>query len=878
MRVRTICQFVVLLCLLAANTQAQSSKYETKRYVTTFADEEPTIDGRLDDAVWDSVEWGGDFLQWEPEEGATPTQQTQFKILYDNDALYFAVRAHHDDPSQIENLMARRDRFPGDWVEINIDSYHDRQTAYSFTCSVSGTRGDEFISRDGDSWDGNWDPVWSLRTNIDDDGWTAEARIPLSQLRFARKDQQVWGIQVQRRHYKEQERSIWQPRSKEEEGWVSRFGELHGIDNVDPPRRVEILPYGLTRGERFESVDGDPYLDGSKGDLSFGLDGKIGLTSNLTVDLTVNPDFGQVEADPSELNLTAFETFFSERRPFFVEGQDILDFQVSPAITGGSFTADNLFYSRRIGKRPSYYPDGDYVDAPENTSILGAAKLSGRTENGLSIGILESVTAREQASVSDGIDEENMTVEPLTNFLVTRVQQDFDEGNMRLGMMFNTVHRNIEDSHLDQLHDSAYSGGIDFFRYWNDKDWYFAFNGAASHVRGSEAAIAETQTSSARYYQRPDNDYVDYDPTRTELSGHAGSTRLARVGGDFRFETGGTWRSPGFEINDVGFLRRADEINQFTWAGYKMDEPFSVFRSLRMNANQWQFWDSGGTKLGTEFNVNSNAHFKNNYQVGGGITWGLESISNTALRGGPSSKWPGYASPNFWVNSDDSRMIDYGFGGWQTDVFQDKRLTQGAWFYVGIRPNNVLRLSVSPEYAKNDDEMQYVETSDFGSDDRYLFGSLDQETMWLTFRMDYSITPNLTVQYYGAPFFSSGSYSRFKRITEPRADEYRDRFQEFEDDEISYDEANGEYLVDENGDTTTDYSFDNPNFDFRDFNSNLVLRWEFDLGSTLYLVWSQSRTSFGSEGQFEVGNEINSLFDEHPHNVFLIKINKWFSL
>jgi hypothetical protein len=609
------------------------------------------------------------------------------------------------------------------------------------------------------------------------------------------------------------------------------------------------------------------------------MDGKIGVTSDLTLDFTINPDFGQVEADPSEVNLSAFETFFSEKRPFFIEGNNILDFQIAPAITGGSFTQDNLFYSRRVGRRPAYTPDvgeNEYAEPVNNTSILGAAKLSGKTAGGLSLGILESVTARETAQIRGAGAHRSETVEPLTNFFVGRAQQDWSNGDTRLGAMVTAVNRKIDDEDLDFLHAAAYSAGFDFLHRWDDRAWRFDFNGALSQVRGDETAIQLTQLSSARYFQRPDNGHVDYDPARTSLNGHAGSFRLAKVGGNLRFETGGAWRSPGFEINDIGYLRRADEINQFTWAGYKVEEPFSIFRAWRLNANQWLSWDFGGTNLTREFNMNTNAHLRNNWQLGLGVTRGLESVSNTRLRGGPSSRWPGWTNLNLWVNGDSRRSVSYGFGGTIEDGDENSSRYRGGWVYANFRPSNAVRLNVEPSISKNETEMQYVGRRSFGDADRYLFGSIEQKTFSLTARLDYSITPNLTLQYYGAPFISSGKYSAFKRVTDPHAATYSDRFQEYGEDQIAL--VDGEYQIDEDADGSVDYTVGGPDFNFKDFNSNLVLRWEFQPGSTIFVVWSQARTGFDRVGRFDVGRDLDDLFGIAPHNVFLVKINKWFSL
>jgi hypothetical protein len=840
----------------------------------------PRLDGKHDDACWSMVEWSSEFTQWEPSEGQPPTFQTAFKILYDDQALYVAYRAYDSEPNLISDLLSRRDRFPGDWVEINIDSSHDLRTAYSFTASVSGVRGDEFISDDGDNWNGNWDPIWDLATQQDAEGWTAEVRIPFSQLRFENRDDQVWGIQVQRRLFRKEERSLWQAFSKKDTGWVNRFGELHGIRGVRPQRQVELLPYSVGRGERFEKVPSDPFLDGADADFELGLDGKLGVSSDLTLDFTVNPDFGQVEADPSEVNLTAFETRFDEKRPFFIEGGNILDFQLAPSIAGGSFTADNLFYSRRIGRGPRHFPsiaDGEYVDVPNQSSIIAASKLSGKLGRGISVGLLESVTAKENARIDRGGVLRDEAVEPITNFFVSRLQQDLRGGNTQLGALVGSVHRDLDAPQLGFLHRTAYSGGVDLLHQWRDKKWYVAGTAAASRVQGEARALLATQTASARYFQRPDNDYEDVDSTRTSLSGHAGSLRLGKRGGKhWRFESGAAWRSPGFEINDLGFMRRADEVNQFSWAQYSIRNPFSIFRGLWVNGNQWLDWDFGGARLNEQANLNFSANLKNYWNFGAGTTRLWERQSNTVLRGGPSALLPGVWSGWWWVDSDQRKKVFASFGGnWNRGDDHSARF-DNVWVDMTYRPWNALQMTLSPSYSVNEQELQFVTTRSFGVEPRFLFGALEQETAALTLRLDYTVRPNLTVQYYGAPFISAGTYAALKRITNPRAGEFRDRFHTFTPGEIS--RVPGRYDVDENTDGTVDYSFNDPDFNVRDFNSNLVVRWEFQPGSLLYLVWSQARSDFIPDGRFALGNDSRALFDVHPHNIFLLKLSKWISL
>jgi len=880
---RSILIAILFVCLavpsLARNENAPPPRiYETARVDGVT----PVLDGHLDDSAWDRVDWSGEFVQRQPEDGAAPSAQTEFKLLYDDEALYFGFRMH-DDPELVRSMLARRDHFPGDWVEINIDSYHDQRTAFSFTLSLSGTRGDEFVSNDGNRWDGSWDPVWEGATGLDDGGWTAEMRIPLSQLRFDGAEEQVWGLQVQRRIFREEERSTWQEIPRDCSGWVSNFGEIHGIRGIKPARRVEIMPYTVARAESFEKVPGNPFRDGSTSDLDFGMDGKIGLSSDLTLDFTINPDFGQVEADPSQVNLTAFETYFQERRPFFVEGADILDLPLAPAITGGHFTRDRLFYSRRIGKSPSHYPDlaGDeYAKVPENTSILGAAKLTGKTAGGLSIGIMESVTALERADIAAPGGDRQEAVEPTTNYFVGRVMQDLRGGDTVIGAMMTATNRNIEDAQLGFLRRSAYAGGVDLQHSFLDRDYRLEARVFGSQLRGDAEAIDLVQTASARYFQRPDNDHVDYDPTRTSLGGSAGSLLLMRTGNDtnLMFQTGGAWRTPGFEINDLGYMQRADEINQSTWVGYTKRNPFSIFNRWQLNGNQWFNWDTGGTYLGGAVNMNSNWEFKNRWGGYLGVTHSYDGISNTALRGGPSSRWPGGTEMNFNLWSDHSKDVRFSLGGWGEKGDDDSSDTWNAWTSIAVRPNNALQISLNPSYTHTLRTMQYVDTVVYGDESRYIFGSLNQQTVSLTFRVDYCLTPNLTIQYYGSPFVSAGSYSRFKRVTDPHADRFTDRFDTYGGSEIDYDWATAEYVVDEGDTGPEDYRFDDPAFSIHDFNSNLVVRWEYDPGSTLFLVWSQSRFDFMGDSSFSVLDDLDDLFGVHPHNVFLVKFNRWFSL
>jgi len=866
--------------LLGGNVFAGDPPAEKKIYHAKHINPHaPVIDGRMDDPVWEKAEWATNFTQREPNDGAAPHQQTAFKIVYDEKNLYVSVRAYDNEPNQIVRRVTRRDQFDGDWVEINIDSYFDHRTGFSFTINAAGVKGDEAISNDGDNWDTNWNPVWFGEVSIDNEGWVAEMRIPLSQLRFGNKEEQTWGIQVQRRIFRKQERSVWQYIPQNTPGWVSFFGELQGLKGIKPSRRLELLPYSVGSTRQFKQEKGNPFATGELNKLSGGLDAKVGVTSDLTMDVTVNPDFGQVEADPSQVNLTAFETFFAEKRPFFIEGQDILDYKLAGG--DGSFSNDRLFYSRRIGRSPHGYPslnNGEYTKVPENSSIAAAAKITGKTKSGISIGILDAVTDKEEAEIDNLGQRRFEVVEPRTNFFVSRVQKDFNKGVSAIGGMFTATHRDLTGSSLNDLNRAAYSGGIDFRHQWHNRTYYIEGLSVFSNIRGDKAAIQAAQLSSRRYYQRPDADYLEYDPNRTSLTGHGGNLSLGRGGNhSLRLNFGMTWRSPGLELNDLGFVRQADRVMQSAWAGYRITKPFGIFNRLNVNLNQWRGWNFGGETVFKGGNINGGGQLKNYWFVWGGLGREGENLATTALRGGPALRLPGQWNQWLDLGSDERKAVRVGafmFNSWK-----DEGDTQSheAGFNVSFRPLNALSLRVNPFYSTNKENLQYVDTRPYNDDTRYIFGHLDQKTLGITLRFDYSVTPNLSLQYYGQPFVSAGKYAQFKRITSPRADRYEERFQTFTN-EIKFDEQEGVFNVDENADGQTDYAFDKPDFNFRQFRSNFVMRWEYIPGSTLFLVWSQGRTGFEPNGEFSFRNNVRDLFNVFPENVFLIKLNRWFSL
>ncbi|MEO6252641.1 MAG: DUF5916 domain-containing protein [Ferruginibacter sp.] len=878
------CLVSCLLCLgfLAAHANAvdtviQKKRYDTKRLVGATI----TLDGVPSEEAWNAVEWGGDFIQNQPNEGLPPSEATHFKIMYDDKFLYIAYNCLDSKAHSIEKRLGRRDAFPGDFVEINIDSYHDLRTGFSFTTSVSGVRGDEFISNNGNNWDASWNPIWFSKTAVNKNGWTAEIKIPLSQLRYGNEKDKVWGIQVNRRLFRKEERSNWQYVPQRSGVWVSAFGELHGLKDIPFHRQVEIAPYVTAQASTYKKEPGNPFADGTDTKLTGGVDGKVAVTNDLILDFTINPDFGQVEADPSQVRIDGFQNFFGEQRPFFIESRNIFEYQLTGAQTGGDFNSDLLFYSRRIGSSPHGYPNsagGEYVKFPQSTSILGAAKFSGKTKKGWSIGILESVTEREKAIIDNNGKQRKEVVEPLTSYFTGRLQKDINGGNTIFGGIFTAVNR---EHGLDNiLHRSAYSGGFDFLHYWKNRFWYVRGNVVFSNVNGNKEVILRTQTAFEHLFQRPDASEFSLDSNRTSLTGTGGTIRFGKSAGKagkmgqiLKFETGVTYRSPQLELNDIGFMLTANEINHFTWVGLQYQRPFSIFRRAGINYNHWLRWDFGGQLLYVQFNVNANANLKNNWQTNTNITWNPYDVSNTAIRGAGSIRRPAGLGWGYNLNSDSRKKV---YGGLNLFKFWGEENTMNfsnAGLSLTVVPINSLTISLAANYdhafRKQD---QFVRNIIYNNSTRTVVAQLKQKTIRFTGRLSFNITPDLTIQYYGQPYITRPTYQNFAYVIDPLADKYNNRFLRYSTTQIT--ENNGTYLIDENRDGLTDYSFGKPDFNFVQFRSNMVIRWEYRPGSELFLVWSEGNTS-DNYGDLQ-SPVFNSLFNNafnggNARNSFLVK-------
>ncbi|MBT3957023.1 MAG: carbohydrate binding family 9 domain-containing protein [Gemmatimonadales bacterium] len=830
-----------------------------------------TIDGLMSEAAWSEANVATDWVQFEPNEGAPATEATEARVLYGDDALYVFLRAFDSAADSIASQLTRRDQDSySDQLGVVIDSYFDRRTAFHFAVNPKGVKHDIYRFDDTNE-DSGWDAVWEVGTSTDADGWSAEFRIPYSQLRFRDTAVQTWGINFLRNIARHDETAVWAPVKREDSAIVSKFGELQGLRDLKAPTRMEIAPYSLARLDRSPGDAANPFYSENDRFGTVGADVKYGLTSDLTLDLTLNPDFGQVEADPAQVNLTAFETFLPERRPFFLEGASIFNFGI--ALGDGDQANESLFYSRRIGRSPQGYAeaDGGYTDTDDNTNILGAWKLSGKTADGWSIGVMHALTGQEKARIAPTVGNEyEQAVEPLSNYGVLRVQKDFREGRSAVGVIGTVTNRDGDIADALELRSSAYAGGIDFrHRFGGD----YSIDGyvLASQVQGSEAAIARTQRSPLRYYQRPDAGHVEYDPTQTSLSGASAFLTFGKVAGEhWRFSTGLHTRTPGFEVNDIGFQRDADSFINWAWVGYQQTTPQGPFRNWNLNTNVFIAHNYDGDRGGRGGNVNGSVMLKNFWHAYAGVNLDGEGYSGQMLRGGPLFLREG--SVNFWSGfGTDSRKavrFDLNMNGnvrnesdsWNVNVSPSMR----------FRPSGRATFTVGSFLNKNVNDRQWVSRVDL-DDAHYVFGRIEQSTVGLTARVDYAFTPTLSLQVYAQPFVSAGSYNDYKQVADPVADQYADRFAL-----LDAEESGGTVRADLDGDGTRE-SFGAPDFNFKQFRSNAVLRWEYRPGSALFLVWSQGRNQYVGSGDFDFNSDMRDLFDVEPDNVFMVKLSYWFS-
>lgn len=830
------------------------------------------IDGQLDEGAWQSALPATGFTATDPIDGAQPSEITDVRVVYEADAIYVGARMHMRD-GMVRTRLARRDSDIGDsdWFIVVFDSFHDHQGGYRFRVNPSGVFGDEA------NGDRSWNPVWTVATSIDSTGWTAELRIPFSQLRFNAAEAPVWGVQFVREIAGTREKLSFSYTNKRERGGSSRFGHLIGLHNVTAGHRLELLPFVAASAEYREinrrpgTTFDNPYRDGSDMFQRAGLDVKYRPTSDLTLDVTMSPDFGQIEADEAQVNLSADETFLQEKRPFFIEGANIF-----------KFTDGDLFYSRRLGRAPQggVPSPARYSNTPEFTPIIGAAKLTGRTSGGWSVGILNAVTGQTMSKWVDSAQLGSSTqVEPRTNYFVARMKRDFREGASSVGGAITQLNRDLGDSVLAlQLRSGATVAGADFRHEWAGREWALDGSIATSRIAGSAASLIATQRSSARYYQRPDNDYRDIDSAATSMAGARAGLGLSKQAGlHWRGEASVSATTPGFEINDMAFQTSADRITSSVNVEYQVNTPGRVWRRWEAQVNPDWGTNFGGDLVANGLKFETNGMLLNYYRGSLVLDHDFPTIDDRLTRGGPVARRVGQSTIALNLTSDMR-----GRFWWQANV-RERRDPSGGWqsgksLKFNVKPTSTWTMEFGPRYDRSRSSAQYVTSvrdsfavSTFGR--RYLFASIAQTTTSLQTRANITITPTMTVAVVAEPFIASGAYDAPKQLVAPRTFQ----FETFGTDiGTSVRDSTGVYQVDPDGaGPASGFTFRDPSFNTRSVNGTAAFRWEYGAGSTFYLVWQHRRNAPGSFGNFDFERDRAALFTAHPENTVLVKLSYW---
>jgi len=800
------------------------------------ADRPPVIDGRDDDAVWQSAAPITGFRVFDPKEDGDPSFRTEARVLYDAQNLYAFVRMFDPHPDSIVSLLSRRDvKTQSEQIKFMIDSYHDRRTGYEFCVNPAGVKRDYYVYNDTQE-DVTWDAVWDVATRIDSLGWTPEFRIPLSQIRYPRAAEHTFGIMFMRDIVRRSERDSWPVYRRSKSGIPSQFGELAGLRGLGSPHRLEIAPYAITKNSSIPGPNGFERTQKQ----AIGGDIKYGVTSNLTLDATINPDFGQVEADPAQLNLTAFETFLPEQRPFFLEGTGIFSFNGD---------ASRMFYSRRIGRAPQLagLVDDPNADIPASVPILGASKLTGRLTNGTSLGSLFAVTGEESIGPT--------MIEPRTEYGVLRASRDFRKGESGIGMIFNLVNRHLDDVAGEFLRGEAVTGGIDARHRFNEGRYRLKGSLASSVVRGSETAIDRTQRNAVHYYNRPDAG-LPYDPTRTSLSGTNLQLAADKVAGTFTYGASYERISPGFESNDVGFLAQADMQPAVVHGALQSRQPRAFWRNASIEAWQYNQFTASGMPVTNYSELDTFAEFLNRMTFSASL-W-ADNISTAycdrCARGGPAVR----SSPDYNllinVGADPRGKVVPTFAAIYTVGDVGRSTLWRIRPYVTVLARSNLSWELGTRYQRNRNDSQwYANLGKIGSDTaHYLFAHLDQQLLSFTSRLNYTATTTLSLQCYAEPFLTTGRYFRLRELDEPRAPRYDDRFRPY------------------------DMSTDDASFNIKELHASAVMRWEYRPGSTLFVVWTQGREQDDRDpGSFAPTRDLTNLFGARPENTFLIKASYW---
>lgn len=836
------------------------------------------VDGKLLEEVWQTQGFSG-FLQSEPEDGAPASEQTFVWIAYDEENLYVAARLYDRDPGGIVSRLGRRDdEIESDWFTFAVDPYFDRRSGFQFEVNPSGSIRDGTLFND-EGKDFTWDGVWESAAQIDTEGWTVELRIPFQQLRFKEKSDYTWGVNFIRLIKRKNEKCFYSWISREESGYVSRFAQLDGIEGIRPRRSIEILPFGMAQAQYSPAVAGNPFRTGSRYLGNAGFDLKASLQTNLTLSVTANPDFGQVEVDPAVINISDQETYYAEKRPFFIEGNDIFRFGYGGAnvVRNLGWRNPSLFYSRRIGRSPQGYASGPgYSDSPDWTTILTAAKMTGKIGNGWNIGVLSAITQREFATIDYLGDKSKSEIEPFSTYGVIRLQKEFAEGFSGMGFIATGVVRDMSSSDLgNRLPTSAFALAFDGWTFLDaDKKWVLTGWMGGTAVLGSETAITRLQNSSLHYFQRPDADYVQVDPTATKLDGWAGRIYLNKQKGNFVFNTAFGAVSPGFHAMDLGYHSRGDAINGHIEAGYRNFLPGKTFRTWSLTLSTYRTYDFSGNRTDEYYNFTAAAQFLNYWNGSFYFSYDPPRYSHYLTRGGPMAYYPYGAIGRLRLSTDNRKKVVLSFSG------HYRAHPYGAYNYsfsLGLRwkPSDNLSLSISPGYSWRHSVGQYIKqvvdpfkTETYGI--RYILSDIIQETVPIEIRVNWTFSPQLSLQAYLQPYIGVGDFFLFKDLRSPRSFD----FDYFEEGDSTIELNDGVYTVDPDGPGPSEpFSFRNPDFNLKSLRGTVVLRWEYRPGSTIYLVWTQNRADYSNPGDFNFGRDFDDLLGAKGDNIFLFKVN-----
>lgn len=825
-------------------------------YNTVRTASKPKIDGILDDGCWqnDGV-WAGNFIQQAPNQAAAPSQKTEVKILYDNDNLYMAIKCYDAEPGGIRPLLGRRDDYSnGDIAGIALDTYHDKQTAFEFNLTAAGQKVD-LQHLGAFQWDTNWDAVWDGKTHVSDTMWTAEMQVPFNQLRFSDEREQVWGMHVWRFISRLGEEDQWKLIPIDAPAMVYIFGELKGIRDIPKKHHFEMMPYAALR-----------YISGNTGDKFFGagLDGKVALSSNFTLDYTVFPDFGQVEADPSVLNLTSYEVFYQEKRPFFLEGNAILDYGIG---------SDILFYSRRIGHAPALSPAltaGQTMTLPSSTGIVNALKVTGKSKNGFSLGLVNSMTQQDFAEINDAGSTTKFGVEPFTNYFVARAKKDMNQGNTVIGGMFTSVLRKLNtQQYKDNLPSESYTGGADLLHNWRNRKYYVDVKTFFSGLSGSPEAMTNLQLSPIHLYQRVDASHLSVDESATHLSGWGGEVSGGKQSGKFRAIGNLSWRSQGLDLNDIGYLREADIITQRVLLKYFVNESQSILRSYLLTLEQRHDWSFGGENIFDLVEHTGQFKFNNLWQLNTDLAHSFNKIDTRQLRGGPSLRIDPHSLAGFFVTTDPTKALSGGLG--LERLWSDNGTSHATTYQLNFKINFSNRFTVTSDtyFQMLTDNNQFVPSSGLN-----IAGKIERHTLYTTLRAEFFVTPELSLQYYGSPYSSIGKFDKIYRVADPHAKDPEKKYAQLE---YSGSDENFQYYKEVDGSPTI-WAIEYPDFNFQEFRSNFVLRWEYRPGSTLFFVWSYNRSNYENRYNPSVIDSFGNIEKAKANNALILKLSYWFSL